>query len=49
MPTASYTQTYNSFSGVDMLVTMGGVVIGELQGLSYTVSREKAPLKCRGV
>lgn len=34
-------RTFNSFSGVDMHVVFGGVLIGELQGLSYTVQREK--------
>src|SRR3990167_5965015 len=48
MAGASYTQTYNSFSGVDMQVTFAGVVIGELQGISYTVTREKAPLYTMG-
>lgn len=48
MPEQSYTQTYNSFSGVDMVVTFGGKIIGELQGLSYTVTREKAPLYTMG-
>lgn len=44
----SYTRTYNSFSGVDMLVTFGGTLIGELQGISYTVQREKAPTYTMG-
>jgi len=44
----SYTKTYNSFSGVDMLVTFGGTLIGELQGISYTVQREKAPIYTMG-
>lgn len=43
-----YTQTYNSFSGVDMQVTFGGKIIGEIQGLSFTVTREKAPLYTMG-
>ena len=44
----SVTQTYNSFSGVDMLVTFGNTVVGEVQGVSYTVTREKAPLYTMG-
>lgn len=36
-------RNFNSHSGVDMTVTMGGVAIGELQGLSFTITREKAP------
>jgi hypothetical protein len=45
---ASFSKTYNSFSGVDMVVTFGGKVIGELQGLSYTIQREKAPIYTMG-
>lgn len=45
---ANYGQTYNSFSGVDMLVTFAGSIIGELQGISYTVTREVAPLYTMG-
>lgn len=45
---AQYTQTYNSFSGVDMIVTFAGSIIGELQGVSYTVTREVAPLYTMG-
>jgi len=43
-----FTKTYNSFSGVDMNVTFAGKVIGELQGLSFTVQREKAPIYTMG-
>jgi len=43
-----YTRSYNSFGGVDMLVTFAGKVIGELQGISYSVTREKAPLYTMG-
>lgn len=45
---SSFTKTYNSFSGVDMVCTFGGKVIGELQGLSYTIQREKAPVYSMG-
>jgi hypothetical protein len=44
----SFTKTYNSFSGVDMVATFGGKVIGELQGISFTVQREKAPIYTMG-
>jgi len=44
----SFSKTYNSFSGVDMLVTFGGTLIGELQGISYTIQREKAPTYTMG-
>jgi hypothetical protein len=45
---SEFTRTYNSFSGVDMMVMFGSVLIGELQGLSYTITREKAPLYTMG-
>ena len=45
---SAVTQTYNSFSGVDMIVTFGNVTVGEVQGVSYTVTREKAPLYTMG-
>lgn len=41
-------RTYNSFSGVDMVVTFGGKIVGELQGISYTIQREKAPIYSMG-
>lgn len=44
----SFSRTYNSFSGIDMLVTFGGNLIGEVQGLSYTIQREKAPIYTMG-
>ena len=39
---------YNSFSGVDIKAVFGNQVIGELQAISYSVSREKAPLYTMG-
>ena len=45
---SEFTRTYNSFSGVDMLVMFGSQLIGELQGISYTITREKAPLYTMG-
>jgi len=41
-------RTYNSFSGVDMVVTFNGKILGELQGISFTVQREKAPIYSMG-
>lgn len=43
-----YIQTYNSFSGVDIKAVFNEVVIGSLQAISYTVTREKAPIYCMG-
>lgn len=45
---ARMNKTYNSFSGVDIQATFAGRPIGELQGVSYTVTREKAPLYTMG-
>lgn len=45
---SEYTKTYTSFSGCDIVCTFGSVVIGELQAISYSVSREKAPLYTMG-
>lgn len=44
----AFSRTYNSFSGVDIICTFGGKLIGELQGISYTVQREKAPIYTMG-
>jgi len=40
---SQYSRSYNSFSGVDMIANFAGVHVGELQGISFTVTREKAP------
>ncbi len=45
---AQYTASFNSFSGVDMRVFFGKAEIGELQGVSVTITREKAPLYTMG-
>ena len=45
---AEYSKTYNSFSGVDIHALFAGSVIGEIQGISFTVSREKAPIYTMG-
>ena len=52
MPTAQNLATeygsYNSFSGVDIHAVFGGKVLLEIQGISYTVSREVAPVYTMG-
>lgn len=37
-----YTKTYSTFSGCDIVATFNGKVIGELQAITYSISREKA-------
>jgi hypothetical protein len=39
---------YTSFSGIDIKAVMGGKSIANLQGISYSVSREKAPIFTMG-
>jgi hypothetical protein len=39
---------YNSFSGVDIKGVFGNVPVAELQAISYSVNREKAPVYTMG-
>lgn len=41
---SAFTRGYNSFSGIDIKAVIGANVIATLQGISYQVSREKAPI-----
>lgn len=43
-----FSKSYNSFSGVDIKAVMGDKVIGELQAISYSITREKAPVYTMG-
>lgn len=45
---SQYARTFNSFSGIDIIPVFDGHPIGECQGISYSVSREKAPLYTLG-
>ena len=50
---SQYTQTYTSFSGADIVASFTPhvgrtVVIGELQAITYSVTREKAPVYTMG-
>lgn len=45
---SEFTRGYNSFSGIDIKATFGTKVIGSLQGISYSISREKAPIYTMG-
>jgi hypothetical protein len=41
-------QTFNSFSGVDITPIFQGKPIGEVQAISYSINREKAPVYTMG-
>ena len=45
---SEFTRGYNSFGGVDIKATFGTKAIGTLQGISYSISREKAPVYTMG-
>lgn len=41
-------QTYNSSSGCDIIATIDGILIGNLNGISFSTTREKAPIYTMG-
>lgn len=43
-----YQKTFTSYSGSDIVCTFGGQVIGELQAITYSVTREKGPVYVMG-
>jgi hypothetical protein len=43
-----YSQSYNSFSGVDIKAVFASKVLAELQAISYSITREKAPIYTMG-
>ncbi len=45
---AKYTNTYTTFSGADILCTFNGTEIGTLSGITWSVTREKAPVFTMG-
>jgi hypothetical protein len=45
---SAFSRGYNSFSGVDIKAVIGANVIGSIQGISYQVAREKAPIYTMG-
>jgi len=48
LDTNSFGKSYNSFSGVDIKAVFGSNVIAEIQAVSYSITREKAPLYTMG-
>jgi hypothetical protein len=43
-----FSKSYNSFSGVDIKAVFNNRVIAEIQAISYSITREKAPLYTMG-
>jgi hypothetical protein len=48
MANVEYMKTYTAFSGSDIVATFNNQVIGELLGITYNVTREKAPMYTLG-
>lgn len=48
MSTQEYTKSYSSFGGCDIVAAFNGKIIGELQGITYSITREKAPIYTMG-
>jgi hypothetical protein len=46
--TSNYTKTFTSYSGADIIATFNQVVVGELQAITYSVTREKGPIYVMG-
>ena len=44
MSAAEYTKTYSTFGGCDIVPTFNGKVIGEIQAITYSLTREKVPV-----
>jgi len=48
LQTSQFTRTYTSFSGCDIKAIFHNVIVSELQGISFSVTREKAPIYTMG-
>lgn len=46
--TEGLAQTYNSMAGTDIVATIDGILIGNLNGISFSTTREKAPIYVMG-
>lgn len=47
-PLSKYTDNYTTFSGADIVATFGGVAVGTLGGITWSITREKAPIYTMG-
>lgn len=45
---SAFATTYNSYSGTDIRAVFGNKKIGELQAISYSITREKGPIYTMG-
>lgn len=41
---SEYTRSYTTFSGCDIVATFGSEVVAEIQGITVSINREKAPV-----
>lgn len=48
LETSQYTRSYTAFSGIDMNVVAYNVALTTIQGISYSITREKAPVYTMG-
>lgn len=48
LPSSMYTGSYTSFGGVDIRAIFNNVPIASLQGISWSITREKVPLYTMG-
>ena len=46
--TQEYLNTYTTYSGADIVASFAGVEIGALSGITFSVTREKAPIYTMG-
>lgn len=44
----AYRNTYNSISGIDIKAVIAGVTFANIQAISYSITREKAPIYTMG-
>lgn len=45
---AQYRSSYTTYSGADIVAVVHNRIVGELQGISYSVTREKVPIYTMG-
>ena len=48
MSASEYMKTYTTFGGCDIVPTFNGKVIGEIQAITYSLTREKVPVYTMG-